>query len=67
MSSRNIKGSGSASGNKSYMVAITLSPAKILPNKRKEKETSFVISFTNSKMPTNKNMGKILNVINLVK
>ena len=35
----------------------TTSPANILPKSRKDSETIFVTSPTNSKIPTNKNMG----------
>ena len=62
-----MKGSGSPNENVLYIVFIIFSPDEIFPNKRNENEIIFVISFENSKIPTNKNIGNTLKVINLVK
>lgn len=65
INSRTINGSGATMESIPYIVPSTLSPAKILPKSLNEKEMNFMNSFTNSRMPTNKNIGNILKDMNL--
>jgi hypothetical protein len=67
INSRAINGNGMPIGNKPYIVAKTLSPAKILPKSLKEKDMNLVNSFASSKMPTKRKIPNIFKEKNLDK
>ena len=63
--SRKKKGRGTITGIKAIIIINNTSPANTFPKSRKEKDSTFANSPTNSNSPTKKNIGPLLKIKNL--